>query len=55
MARRGLYENIHRKRARISAGSGEKMRKPGTKGAPTAKAFKAAAKTAKPKKKKKKA
>lgn len=43
----GLYENIHRKRARIAAGSGESMRKPGTKGAPTAAAFKAAAKTAK--------
>ena len=43
----GLYENIHRKRARIAAGSGEKMRKPGTKGAPTAKQFKQAAKTAK--------
>ena len=43
----GLYENIHSKRARIAAGSGEKMRKPGTKGAPTAAAFKAAAKTAK--------
>ena len=43
----GLYENIHKKRARIAAGPGEKMRKPGTKGAPTAKAFKQAAKTAK--------
>lgn len=43
----GLYENIHKKRARIAAGSGETMRKPGTKGAPTAGAFKAAAKTAK--------
>ena len=43
----GLYENIHSKRARIAAGSGEKMRKPGTKGAPTTAAFKAAAKTAK--------
>ena len=43
----GLYDNIHKKRARIAAGSGEKMRKPGTKGAPTAAAFKAAAKTAK--------
>ena len=43
----GLYENIHSKRARIAKGSGEKMRKPGTKGAPTAAAFKAAAKTAK--------
>lgn len=43
----GLYENIHRKRARIAAGSGEKMRKPGAKGAPTAKAFAQSAKTAK--------
>ncbi len=42
-----LYENIHKKRKRIKAGSGEKMRKPGTKGAPTAKDFKNAAKTAK--------
>lgn len=47
----GLYSNIHAKRARIAAGSGEKMRKPGTKGAPTAKAFKESAKTAKPYKK----
>jgi hypothetical protein len=47
----GLYANIHRKRERIAEGSGEKMRKPGTKGAPTAKAFKEAAKTAKGKKK----
>jgi len=49
MAKRGLYENIHRKRKRIKAGSGESMRKPGTKGAPTSKAFKQAAKTAKKK------
>jgi hypothetical protein len=42
----GLYDNIHAKRKRIAAGSGEKMRKPGTKGAPTAKAFKQSAKTA---------
>jgi hypothetical protein len=47
----GLYANIHKKRQRIAEGSGEKMRKPGTKGAPTAKAFKEAAKTAKPMKK----
>ena len=47
MAKRGLYANIQAKRKRIEAGSGEKMRKPGTKGAPTAAAFKAAAKTAK--------
>jgi hypothetical protein len=43
----GLYAAIHAKRARIAAGSGEKMRKPGTKGAPTAKDFKESAKTAK--------
>lgn len=48
----GLYANIHAKRERIKAGSGEKMRKPGTKGAPTAKAFKQAAKTVKTKKNK---
>jgi cysteine sulfinate desulfinase/cysteine desulfurase-like protein len=47
----GLYTNIAAKRERIAAGSGEKMRKPGTKGAPTAAAFKAAAKTAKKPKK----
>ena len=46
-SKRGLYKNIHAKRERIAAGSGEKMRKPGEKGAPTAKAFKKAAKTAK--------
>ena len=46
-AKRGLYENIHRKRARIKAGSGEKMRKPGSRGAPTAANFRRAAKTAK--------
>ena len=46
----GLYANIAAKRARIKAGSGEKMRKVGTKGAPTAMAFKQAAKTAKKKK-----
>jgi hypothetical protein len=51
MAKRGLYSNIQAKRKRIAAGSGEKMRKPGTKGAPTAAAFKAAAKTAKKPKK----
>jgi hypothetical protein len=45
----GLYANIHAKRERIKAGSGEKMRKPGTKGAPTASAFKQSAKTAKTK------
>ena len=45
--KQGLYANIHAKRERIAKGSNEKMRKPGTKGAPTAKAFKEAAKTAK--------
>jgi hypothetical protein len=43
----GLYENIHKKRARILAGSGEKMRKPGSKGAPTKADFIKSAKTAK--------
>ena len=43
----GLYANIHAKRTRIKEGSGEKMRKVGTKGAPTAKAFKESAKTSK--------
>jgi hypothetical protein len=43
----GLYANIAAKKARIKAGSGEKMRKVGSKGAPTAKDFKDAAKTAK--------
>jgi hypothetical protein len=47
MAKEGLYANINKKRARIEAGSGEKMRKPGTKGAPTKEAFKESAKTAK--------
>jgi hypothetical protein len=47
MAKPGLYANIHAKRKRIAAGSKEKMRRPGTKGAPTAKQFKQAAKTAK--------
>jgi hypothetical protein len=50
--KQGLYSNIAAKRKRIAEGSGEKMRKPGTAGAPTAKAFKQAAKTAKPYKKK---
>ena len=48
MAKTGLYDNIHKKRKRIAAGSKETMRKPGTKGAPTAANFAAAAKTAKP-------
>ena len=43
----GLYANIHKKQARIEAGSGEKMRKPGSKGAPTKEAFIESAKTAK--------
>jgi|TARA_R110002124_G_scaffold111058_1_gene264653 hypothetical protein len=49
---KGLYANIHAKRKRIKAGSKEKMRKPGTKGAPTKKAFTRSAKTAKKRKKK---
>lgn len=52
VAKRGLYSNIAAKKARIKAGSGEKMREVGAKGAPTNKAFKQAAKTAKPAKKK---
>jgi hypothetical protein len=51
-AKPGLYANIHAKRKRIAEGSGEKMRKVGSKGAPTAKAFKESAKTAKKPKKK---
>lgn len=47
MAKQGLYSNIHKKRKRIKAGSGEKMRKPGSKGAPTDKAFKRSAQKAK--------
>ena len=43
----GLYANIHAKRKRIAAGSGEKMRTPGTKGAPTKQAFIKSKKTAK--------
>ena len=50
--KQGLYSNIAAKRERIKAGSGEKMRQPGAKGAPSAADFKAAAKTAKPVKKK---
>jgi len=53
MAKPGLYANIHAKRKRIAAGSGEKMRKAGSRGAPTAAQFKAAAKTAKKRKPKK--
>ncbi len=43
----GLYANIHAKRERIAEGSGERMRSPGDKGAPSEKAFKDSAKTAK--------
>lgn len=43
----GLYDNINAKRQRISEGSGEKMRRVGSKGAPTAGDFKQSAKTAK--------
>ena len=50
MPKKGLYANIHAKRKRIAGGSGERMRRPGTKGAPTKKAFKQAAKTAKKRK-----
>tara|TARA_R110001592_G_scaffold9291_2_gene49550 strand:+ start:950 stop:1207 length:258 start_codon:yes stop_codon:yes gene_type:complete len=46
-AKDGLYANIHAKKERIASGSGEKMRTPGSKGAPTAANFKRAAKTAK--------
>ena len=50
--KKGLYANIHAKRKRIKAGSGDKMRKPGAKGAPTDANFKRAAKTTKKRKKK---
>lgn len=50
MPSKGLYSNIHAKRKRIKAGSGEKMKKAGAKGAPSAKAFRQAAKTVKKKK-----
>ena len=52
-AKRGLYANIHAKRKRIAEGSGEKMRKPGTPGAPTKRQFDLSKRTAKktPKKK----
>ena len=45
--KQGLYANIHAKQERIAHGSGEKMRKPGSEGAPTAEAFEEAAKTEK--------
>lgn len=48
--KKGLYANIHAKRKRIAAGSGEKMRKVGSKGSPTAANFKRAKKTVKKKK-----
>tara|TARA_R110002012_G_scaffold180719_2_gene346591 strand:- start:2116 stop:2298 length:183 start_codon:yes stop_codon:yes gene_type:complete len=51
--KKGLYANIHAKRRRIKAGSKERMRKPGSKGAPTNANFKRAKKTAKKRKKKK--
>lgn len=51
--KQGLYANINAKRKRIEAGSGEKMRKVGAKGAPTAEAFVKSAKTAKKPKKSK--
>lgn len=49
MAKKGLYANIHAKRERIKNGSGESMRKPGTKGAPSKQDFVKSAKTAKKK------
>jgi hypothetical protein len=49
--KQGLYANINAKQARIKAGSGERMRKVGSKGAPTAQAFRESAKTAKKPKK----
>jgi hypothetical protein len=49
--KQGLYANILAKTARIKAGSGERMRKVGSKGAPTAEAFRQSAKTAKKPKK----
>jgi hypothetical protein len=47
MVKKGLYANIHARRQRIAEGSKERMRKPGSKGAPTAQAFIQSAKTAK--------
>jgi len=49
-AKKGLYANIHAKRKRIAAGSGERMRKVGSKGAPTSANFKRAKKTVKKRK-----
>ena len=51
LMKEGLYHNIHQKRARIKAGSGEKMNKVGSKDAPTKQDFIESAKTAKPPKK----
>ena len=51
MAKQGLYANIHAKRERIEAGSGEKMNKVGSKNAPSSKDFKDSAKTSKKPKK----
>lgn len=45
--KKGLYANIHAKRERIKEGSGEQMRKPGAKGAPTDQAFRDSKRTAK--------
>jgi hypothetical protein len=49
MSKMGLYANILRKRERIAKGSGERMKKPGEEGAPSAQDFRDAAKTAKKK------
>jgi hypothetical protein len=54
-AKKGLYANINAKRKRIAKGSGEKMRKPGEKGAPSKKDFEESAKTAKKPSRKRKA
>ena len=51
MARRGLYANIASKKRRIKAGSCEKMKTPGAKGAPTTGQFKRAAQTARKRRK----
>ena len=50
MKKKGLWENIHAKRKRIKAGSGESMRKPGSKGAPKKKHFKQARSTSRKRK-----
>lgn len=51
---KGLYSNIHAKRERVESGSGERMRRPGSPGAPTDKAFRDSAKTAKKSRRQKK-